>query len=218
MKRCKTHLVRVCVIVLAAVPAYCQRGTFGIDIGQTSDKFDALSSVSGLEVDVDGQITVLKSNRNRVAPASWPGARSACRPIPEIMPRSTPSLEDLVFQFRELSIGVERSGPQDRSSHARPSIQVFARDTMELLELPVVTQIQLRRSRSHKAWVDRPRCTGIHAAIPYGRVNPGLFTQSASRSRLLHPRKSRATRSASGTRRRRTRPATSSSGPPGQSQ
>src|ERR1700722_12220999 len=42
MKLCKMQVVRVCLFLLAAVPAYCQRGTFGIDVGQTSDKFDSL--------------------------------------------------------------------------------------------------------------------------------------------------------------------------------
>ena len=65
MKRCKTHLVRVCVFLLAAVPAYCQRGTLGIDLGQTSDKFDTLSSVNGLELGFDGQVTVLKATAKR---------------------------------------------------------------------------------------------------------------------------------------------------------
>src|SRR5437879_13863944 len=69
MKRCKTHLVRVCLVVLVSVPAYCQRGTFGIDIGQTSDKFDSLSSVSGLEFGIDGQMTVLKSNAKQGRPS-----------------------------------------------------------------------------------------------------------------------------------------------------
>ncbi len=68
MRRCKTHVVRVCLFVLAAVPAYCQRGTFGIDVGQTSDKFGALSSVSGLVFGIDGQFTVLKPSKKAGRP------------------------------------------------------------------------------------------------------------------------------------------------------
>ena len=62
MKLCKMQAVRVCLFLLAAVPAYCQRGTFGIDVGQTSDKFDSLSSVSSLEVGIDGQVAVFNAN------------------------------------------------------------------------------------------------------------------------------------------------------------
>ena len=63
MMRGKTHGVLVCLLVLAAVPAYCQRGTFGIDVGQSSDKFGALPSVSGLVVGIDGEIAVLKASK-----------------------------------------------------------------------------------------------------------------------------------------------------------
>src|SRR6201997_4778486 len=76
MKRCKTHLVRVCVIVLAAVPAYCQRGTFGIDLGQTSDKFDSLSSASGVVTGIDGQLTVIKSNAKANCPSVVAGGET----------------------------------------------------------------------------------------------------------------------------------------------
>src|SRR5580765_4629320 len=40
--RCCKSLVRVWLFLLAVVPAYCQRGTFGIDIGNTSDTFAGL--------------------------------------------------------------------------------------------------------------------------------------------------------------------------------
>jgi len=63
MMRGKTRGLLVCLMVLAAVPAYCQRGTFGIDVGQSSDKFGALPSVSGLVVGIDGEIAVLKANK-----------------------------------------------------------------------------------------------------------------------------------------------------------
>src|SRR5579871_2643633 len=56
MKRCKTHVVRVCLFLLAAAPAFCQRSTFGIDVGQTSDKFGSLNKVNGLEADIEGQV------------------------------------------------------------------------------------------------------------------------------------------------------------------
>src|SRR5262249_1346521 len=69
MKRCKTQVGRVCLFLLAAVPAYCQRGTFGIEVGNTSDKFGALSSVSGLIVGIDGQAAILNANPKNGRPA-----------------------------------------------------------------------------------------------------------------------------------------------------
>ena len=69
MKRCKTYLVRVCLLLTLAVPAYSQRGTFGIDVGQTTDKFGSLSSKSGLEAGIDGQLTIVQSNPKRGGPS-----------------------------------------------------------------------------------------------------------------------------------------------------
>src|SRR5436853_7041476 len=63
MMRGKTQGVLLCLVILVAIPAYCQRGTFGIEVGQSSDKFGSLPTVSGLVVGIDGEITVLKANK-----------------------------------------------------------------------------------------------------------------------------------------------------------
>jgi hypothetical protein len=63
MEFCKSNLVRVCLIFMAAIPAYCQgqRGTFGVDLGETSDKSGALSQINGALVGIDGHVIVYKS-------------------------------------------------------------------------------------------------------------------------------------------------------------
>jgi len=47
-------------ILLAAVPAFGQRATFGIDVGQTSDRFGALPRNSALVGDIEGEVVVLE--------------------------------------------------------------------------------------------------------------------------------------------------------------
>jgi|SRR5579859_5415807 len=61
MMRWQTPMVGVCVLFLAAVPAFSQRATLGIDVGQTSDKFGGLSRTSSAVGVLDGEIIVLQS-------------------------------------------------------------------------------------------------------------------------------------------------------------
>jgi len=67
--RCCKSLVRVWLFLLAVVPAYCQRGTFGIDIGNTSDTFAGLPTRSSAVFLVDGEFAVIKSNLKTQRPA-----------------------------------------------------------------------------------------------------------------------------------------------------
>ena len=69
MKHCQALLVRICLVLLAVVPAYCQRGTFGIDIGNTADTFGSLPTVNGLEFGIDGKLAVLQANPKTGRPA-----------------------------------------------------------------------------------------------------------------------------------------------------
>jgi len=64
MKLGKARLISTSLFLLffsAAVPAYCQRGTFDVNVGQTSDKFGALATSTGLDFDFNGQVVRDKS-------------------------------------------------------------------------------------------------------------------------------------------------------------
>ena len=61
MKLWQPFAVSVCLLFLAVVPAYCQQGTFGIDVGSTSDKFGDLARNSAVEADIEGQFVVYHS-------------------------------------------------------------------------------------------------------------------------------------------------------------
>jgi hypothetical protein len=69
MKLCKSHLVAVCLFFLAVVPAFGQRGYFGVDIGESSDKFDSQPQETGLIFDIEGQLAVFKGNPKTGRPA-----------------------------------------------------------------------------------------------------------------------------------------------------
>jgi hypothetical protein len=138
MKRCKTHVVRVCLFLLATVPAYCQRGTLGIDVGQTSDKFGALPSVNGLEFDVDGQITVIKGKQKNGSPSIVAGGEVRLPTDTGNHAKEYAVFGGPMFQYHKLTFGVEAQVHKIILPTQSFDNQFFVRDTMELLELPVV--------------------------------------------------------------------------------
>ena len=152
MKRCKTHLVRVCLIVLASVPAYCQRGTFGIDIGQTSDKFDSLSSVSGIAFGIDGQVTVLKGNAKQGGPSLVAGGEIRMANDTANHAREYALFAGPRFKARDLSIGFNAQVRKVVLPTSVVNNQFFARDDMELLELPLVLRYNFLSDK--RAWVE----------------------------------------------------------------
>ena len=72
MKPGKADLVRTSLFLLfllATVPAYCQRGTLDLNVGETSDKFGALAPVTGTVVDLNGELTVIKTSQKNGGPS-----------------------------------------------------------------------------------------------------------------------------------------------------
>jgi len=185
MKRCKTHLVRVCLVVLASVPAYCQRGTFGIDIGQTSDKFDSLSSVSGLEFGIDGQMTVLKSNAKQGRPSLVAGGEIRLPNDTANHAREYALFAGPRFQARDLSIGFNVQVRKIVLPTSLVNNQFFARDDMELLELPLVLRYNFLSNK--RAWVEvlgapefSPRFRRHSSTtLPNPRLDHGYFVQGS---------------------------------------
>lgn len=68
MKLGKTQFIYFALFLLAAVPAYCQRGTIGLDFGQTSDKSGGLSAVSGGVGNFEGEVVILQGGQKK----DWP--------------------------------------------------------------------------------------------------------------------------------------------------
>ena len=175
MKRCKTHLVRVCLLLLAAVPAYCQRGTFGIDVGSSSDKFDSLSSVSGVVVGIDGQLTVLNGNPKNGRPAFVAGGELR---LPSDI--ANHAKEYAVFggprwQVHDLQIGLNIQVHRIILPTADVQNQFFNRYTMNLLETPLVLKYNF--GTEMRAFIE---LQGAPEFTPhYKRSSPAIF--------LAHP-------------------------------
>lgn len=137
MKRCKTLLVCVCLFLLAAVPAYCQRGTFGIDVGQTSDKFDSLPAVNGLVFDIDGKVTVFQNNPKSGRPAIVAGGEIRMPSDTGNHAREYAVFGGLAFPVRNLTLGFDVQVRKIVLPTAVVDNQIFARDSMRLLETPL---------------------------------------------------------------------------------
>jgi len=137
---------------LASVPAYCQRGTFGIDIGQTSDKFDSLSSVSGIRFGIDGQLTVLKGNAKQGGPSLVAGGEIRMANDTANHAREYALFAGPRFKARDLSIGFNAQVRKIVLPTSVVNNQFFARDDMELLELPLVLRYNFLSNK--RAWVE----------------------------------------------------------------
>ncbi len=138
MKRCKTQLVRLCLFILAAVPAYCQRGSVGINVGDTSDKFGALSSVNGLQVGIDGQLAILKENEKSGRPSIVAGGEIRLSSDTGNHAKEYAVFGGPRFHVRDLSIGFNVQVHRIILPTAHVENQFFSRYTLNLLETPLV--------------------------------------------------------------------------------
>jgi hypothetical protein len=138
MKRCKTLLVCVCLIFLAVVPAYCQRGTFGIDVGDTADRFASLPSVNGLEFGIDGQLAVFQANPKTGRPAIVAGGEIRLPTDTGNHAREYAVFGGPEFNYHNFVFGVHVQVRKIDLPAANVDNQVFARDSLRLVELPIV--------------------------------------------------------------------------------
>lgn len=137
MKRCKTLLVRVCLFLLAAVPAYCQRGTLGIAVGETSDRFASLPAVNGPEFDIDGKFTVFQDNPKSGRPAVVAGGEILLPSDTGNHAREYAVFGGLAFPIHNLSLGFDVQVRKIVLPSAIVDNQIFARNSMRLLETPI---------------------------------------------------------------------------------
>lgn len=147
MKRCKVHVLRVWLLVLVAVPAYGQRVTVGIDAGQTSDKFGTQPSTNSFEYGIDGQVTVLKSNEKKGGPSIVAGGEILVPADSTNHAKEYAVYGGPMFQTHNLTIGVNAQIRKIFLPVAQFDNQVFNRQNMELLELPLTIRYNFGAAR-----------------------------------------------------------------------
>lgn len=188
MKGCKTHLLRVLLVLLASVPAYCQRGTLGINLGQATDQFAALPSVSGLVVGIDGQLTVIKGNAKENGPSVVAGGEIRLPSDTANHAREYALFGGPRFHARDLSIGFNVQVRKIVLPTANVNNQFFARDRMELLEIPLVLKYNFASNK--RAFIEvqgapefgprfhRPSSTQV--ILPNPRLDHGYFVRGSA--------------------------------------
>ena len=149
MKLRQTHFI-LCLFVLATVPAYCQRATFGLDFGQTSDKFGGLSSVNGAVGNVEGEVVILRGDGKRNWPSLVAGGEIRVPSNTNTHANEYAVYGGPIFRFgSHFSAGFHA---QIRKIDVPPSTLTgvtFYRLNMELLELPLVAEYKFSTAPRH---------------------------------------------------------------------
>jgi hypothetical protein len=144
MKPGKADFVRIglfLLFLLATVPAYCQRATVGIDVGQVSDQFAAFSPVTAALLDVNGELTIKQPSAKTGGPAIVAGGEVRVPSDTNDHAREWAFYGGLMFAVRkDLSIGVDGEIRKIYMPVATLGGQIFPRNNMELFQLPLVVR------------------------------------------------------------------------------
>jgi len=187
--RCCKSLVCVCLFLLAVVPAYCQRGTFGIDIGQTSDTFAGLPTQSTAVFLVDGEFAVIKSNLKTERPAVVAGGEARFPEDALNHAKEFALYGGVHFKFmnNNLTIGVDGQVRKIYMPTAFVNNQFFDRDNMGLFELPILVRYKFGSAR--RAFIEAKgapeftphfRASGAELQLPHPNFDHGYFIQGSA--------------------------------------
>ena len=136
--RVRTTVIFLFLFLLASVPAYCQRGTFDINGGQSTDKFGALPSVSGGVIDITGELTVLKPSVKKGGPSIVAGGEFRTPIDGANHSKEYAVYGGAAFAVHNLSIGLDAEVRKISIPPAFVNNQFLNRYDMNLFELPVV--------------------------------------------------------------------------------
>jgi len=139
----RTIIVRVCLVLVAIVPAYGQgqRGNIGIDVGQTSDRFGALSRSTAAVGDVNGQLVILQGKQKEGSPSVVAGGEVRFPSDTSGHANEFAVFGGVMFRFNNaFSAGFHAQVHKLLVPPSTVDNQVFNRNNMELLELPLVLQ------------------------------------------------------------------------------
>jgi hypothetical protein len=139
MEPCKSIFIRsglFFLFLLAAIPAFSQRGTLGIDAGVTSDKFGAEPQASAADLGLNAQFNLLKAKDggpNIVLGAELRAPADTSDHAIEYAVFGGP-----MFPWGNLAVGFHVGIRKIDMPHAAVDGTILDRFNMELLETPVV--------------------------------------------------------------------------------
>jgi len=165
----KSPILFLALILLASLPALSQRGTLGIDVGQTTDRFGSLSSASAVEGILNGKFTVLQGSGKQGDPSLVAGGEFR---FPEDTSTHARELAGFVgpeFHFGNLMLGFHGQARKIYLPTSQVNGFTFVRNNQLFLELPAVAEYKFGQDR--RAFV---RAEGIWEFNPrYSNTNNG---------------------------------------------
>ncbi|HSY91752.1 MAG TPA: hypothetical protein VK812_10300 [Candidatus Binatus sp.] len=170
MKLCKADLVRMGLFLLflvATVPAFCQRATLGLDVGEVSDKFAPLPAFNGVLIDLNGEVTVIKPSAKNGGPAIVAGGELRIPPDTTNHAKEYALFGGVVFGSHNFSVGVRGEVRKIYMPPATLEGQVFNRSNMELFELPL--EIKYKFGSARRAFIS---ATGEPEFTPRFKQSP----------------------------------------------
>jgi len=187
MKLCKTYVVRVCLFLLAALPAYCQRGNIGVDVGATSDTFAGLPTNTAPAVDLNGEVAILAYKPKTQRPAIVAGGEARFPGNAAKEHAKEYSLYGGIhWQFGNLMVGIDVGVRKVYLPVAFVDNQFFARDRMKLLETPVVLRYKFGpdkklfiEAKGFPAFTPHWSSSGAALQLPNPKFDHGYFVQGS---------------------------------------
>ena len=175
MKLCKAAIVRLglfLLFLLATVPAFCQRGTLDLNVGQVSDTFGAQPTVTGSILDLNGEVTVIKPSAKTGRPAIVAGGEVRVPTDSTNHAKEFAVYGGVVFGSHNFSIGVNAEVRKILMPTAFVNGQVLNRDNLELLQLPLV--IKYKFGPGKRAFLEargEPEFTPHYKVSPLAKVD-----------------------------------------------
>jgi hypothetical protein len=174
MKPCKADLVRigVCLLFLTAVvPAFGQRGNLGIDVGQISDQFANIPSVSSGLLDINGQVIVIKPSIKKETPGIVGGGEIRLPSDTNAHAKEYAVYGGVLFGAHNFTVEVDAQVRRLYMPAAILDNQILNRDRLELLQLPVTLKYKFGPAK--KAFVSaqgEPEFTPHYKPSPLASV------------------------------------------------
>ncbi|MGC1449542.1 MAG: hypothetical protein WA830_05835 [Candidatus Sulfotelmatobacter sp.] len=140
------------LFLLAAIPAYGQRGNFDINVGQTTDKFGSLAPSSGLDFDFTGQIAVIQREAKNSGPSIVAGGELRVSGDHSYHATEFAVYGGPAFRVHNFSIGLNAQVRKILLPPSTVNSQVFVRGNLELFQLPIV--IKYKFGPAQRAFVE----------------------------------------------------------------
>jgi hypothetical protein len=141
MKPGKADLVRTCLFLLfllATVPAYCQRGNLDLNLGQTSDQFGAIAPVTGVVLDINGEVTIIKPSQKKGTPAVVGGGEVRVPDDTNNHSKEFALYGGVAWAVHNFSIGFDGEVRRIYMPRAFLDGQILNRSNLQTLEVPIV--------------------------------------------------------------------------------